>query len=272
MPNRTACARLCVEQLLLRALQRGCGNSPCALNKRSPTSSRTNRTSLTTPCQQSSETTFVVPFFKRGGPPLPLRAAVAMLAILAVASALLVSPRLHPIAVEHAKHAHGELKSAGGSEVLLRRSSLKHMDGHRSRSTTILAAEHANRAKGERGIALALSYTTISVLWYLCGMTLVLTAATSVGTMQQGAATRKVVLQKLAGAWAATFAASQVTTPWRAAGAITISPLIDRLLRRTRDRLGVRGVLLPAALCATSLIALFAAGVGGLAVLAHGRS
>lgn len=106
-----------------------------------------------------------------------------------------------------------------------------------SRRVTPLCSEKtaetllSSRAKGERGAALALSYTTISVVWYLCGMSLIILGFGSGGSSAAAGTSstaRNAVIRKLAAAWAATFAASQVTTPWRAAGAVAISPFIDR--------------------------------------------
>jgi hypothetical protein len=133
--------------------------------------------------------------------------------------------------------------------------------------------ERPQRAAGERGVALALSYTTISVLWYLCGMALVLVGIRpAAAAASSGGSSRGVIVRRMAGAWAATFAASQVTTPWRAGAAVALSPLIDRLIAGAKARLGLRGVLLPAAIFGLALVAIFGAGLASLALFVFGSS
>ena len=133
--------------------------------------------------------------------------------------------------------------------------------------------ERPQRAAGERGAALALSYTTISVLWYLCGMALVLVGIRpAAAAASAGGSSRGVIVRRMAGAWAATFAASQVTTPWRAGAAVALSPLIDRLIAGAKARLGLRGVLLPAAIFGLALVAIFGASLASLALFVFGSS
>jgi hypothetical protein len=133
--------------------------------------------------------------------------------------------------------------------------------------------ERPQRAAGERGAALALSYTTISVLWYLCGMALVLVGIRpAAAAASAGGSSRGVIVRRMAGAWAATFAASQVTTPWRAGAAVALSPLIDRLIAGAKARLGLRGVLLPAAIFGLARVAIFGAGLASLALFVFGSS
>ena len=84
------------------------------------------------------------------------------------------------------------------------------------------------RLFGKRGVAVALSYATISAIWYLLGMaTVLLGSAPSPG---DGTKAIRRVVRRLAVAWAVTFSASQVTTPWRAGGAVALSPLMKRLI------------------------------------------
>ena len=124
----------------------------------------------------------------------------------------------------------------------------------------------------ERGVSVALAYTTISVLWYLSGMALVLLGIRPSAAAGSGSATRGIVVRKLAAAWAATFAASQVTTPWRAGAAVALSPLIDSLVVGAKKRLRLRGVLLPAAVFGCVLVAVFGLGLVCLALMAFGSS
>lgn len=129
-------------------------------------------------------------------------------------------------------------------------------------------------ALGERSVALALAYSTISAAWYLVGMVMVLTGSSA-------ALGGSSVLRRLALAWGLTFAASQVSTPWRAAGAVALSPLVLRVLngiqQRVVDRLRLRlppsaMALLPALLYALALAAACGAGVATVLVpLAVGK-
>jgi len=123
-----------------------------------------------------------------------------------------------------------------------------------------------------RSVVLALSYTTISAAWYLCGMTLFLCGTSPNGGASAHGPVRRVAT-RLSVAWVTTFAASQVTTPWRAAGAIALSPFLSRVLGVIMRRLpgvsrdasaGARTMLLPAVAYSVLLAVAFGAGVAVL--------
>jgi hypothetical protein len=114
----------------------------------------------------------------------------------------------------------------------------------------------------ERGFAAALAYGTVSAVWYLVGMALYLCSTTAATASTLNPLPR--VLSRLAQAWVVTFAASQVTTPWRAAGALALSPVLTRFLQPRSPRTGRLHRLLPLALYAVGLAMLF---FGGLSLL-----
>ena len=117
----------------------------------------------------------------------------------------------------------------------------------------------------ERGLAAALAYASVSAVWYLAGMSLYLFSSSSTISAAPSQPLRRVIA-RLSTAWVLTFAASQVTTPWRAAGAVFISPWFMRALRRPSpfDKAGRRGFLLRSAVCAMTIVSFFAAGMAAL--------
>mmetsp|Transcript_67416 Transcript_67416/g.185887 ORF Transcript_67416/g.185887 Transcript_67416/m.185887 type:complete len:214 (-) Transcript_67416:1441-2082(-) len=132
----------------------------------------------------------------------------------------------------------------------------------------------------KRGVEVALAYSTISAGWYTIGMVITLLAmpnltAASVAASAGMGATRRAVT-RLSKAWVLTFAASQVTTPWRAAGAVAFTPVVNRLLRWLKTRLaevGLKAAWMPPLLYAASLAwvfgcALFAMAARELALVA----
>ena len=132
----------------------------------------------------------------------------------------------------------------------------------------------------KRGVEVALAYSTISAGWYATGMVITLLAmpnltAASVAASAGMGATRRAVT-RLSKAWVLTFAASQVTTPWRAAGAVAFTPVVNRLLRWLKMRLaeiGLKAAWMPPLLYAASLAwvfgcALFAMAARELALVA----
>ena len=123
----------------------------------------------------------------------------------------------------------------------------------------------------ESALAVFLSYSTISAGWYLVGMAIVLAGpmssipiprAASGVRLASGRSVWRLAAARLAGAWAMTFAASQVTTPWRGAGAVALTPAVRRVLGATRRALRVSGVVIPAALYMGSLALVFVSGLG----------
>ena len=98
---------------------------------------------------------------------------------------------------------------------------------------------------------------TISLFWYLGGMALALTTG-PIASLARGP------IAKLAAAWAFTFAASQVTTPWRGAAAVALTPVVRRSLSTVRTRLSLNdtNILLPAGLYMGSLALVFLSGLG----------
>ena len=111
------------------------------------------------------------------------------------------------------------------------------------------------RWAGEPGIAALLAYSSISAVWYLAGVTVCMwRPATIGGGLRQ-------VIRRLSMAWVMTFAASQVTTPWRAAGAVALTPLYTRLLATVRRRLRLRSVWFPAGACFVLIATTFCLGM-----------
>ena len=87
-----------------------------------------------------------------------------------------------------------------------------------------------------------LSYSTISALWYGVGVSLcVLGTPVPTGPPASTSLLRRAAV-RVGRAWVVTFAASQISAPWAAAGA----PVLVRLLRRLGGR--GRGVAVAAAL------------------------
>ena len=122
-----------------------------------------------------------------------------------------------------------------------------------------------------RSVVLALSYSTISAAWYLGGMTMFLFGATSSVPFISapiGCHPLRLACTRLSTAWVVTFAASQITTPWRAAGAVGFAPAINRILvtlcRGDRSRMTPRGVILPALAYVFLLAAVFSGGIAAL--------
>lgn len=121
----------------------------------------------------------------------------------------------------------------------------------------------------ETGLSAALAYATISAVWYVAGMAIYL-CTTAAGALPPAAAAATVpqplrhVIRRLSTAWVVTFAASQVTTLWRGAGALALSPLLGRIIRGTSATGSRAGVLLRAALYAVVIASAFAGGVGAL--------
>lgn len=95
------------------------------------------------------------------------------------------------------------------------------------------------RSFGDRGVVLFLAYATISAIWYSVGMVVVLTGRTALNSSGAAQPSGRVarVIRRLAVAWALTFSASQLTTPWRAAGAVALSPAVERIIRGPRQKL-----------------------------------
>ena len=115
-----------------------------------------------------------------------------------------------------------------------------------------------------RALVLTFSYGTISAVWYVVGMQLLVSAMPPIRVVAGGSLRRAVVV-RLWQAWVACFAASQVTAPWRAAGAVAITPLLSRALLRGRGEGSDSGLRWPAvAAYAASLVAAFFAAVGAL--------
>ena len=91
-----------------------------------------------------------------------------------------------------------------------------------------------------------LSYSTISALWYGVGVSLcVLGTPVPTGPPASTSLLRRAAV-RVGRAWVVTFAASQISAPWRAAGAAAGAPVLVRLLRRLGGR--GRGVAVAAAL------------------------
>ena len=79
------------------------------------------------------------------------------------------------------------------------------------------------------------------------------------------AAPVRQALGRVAKAYAITFAASQLSAPWRAATAAAMLPLVARILYAVRTRLGLGGAsLVPAALLFAAAAATFAAVMAAL--------
>ena len=124
---------------------------------------------------------------------------------------------------------------------------------------------------GERGLAAALAYATISAAWYLLGMCAYLASSTPPPASPLAAPLSRA-RRRLATAWIVTCAASQVTTPWRAAAAVGLSPFLNRVLLRRRASANssstgdgsFRATLLPALAYGAVLAATFSAGVAAL--------
>ena len=147
--------------------------------------------------------------------------------------------------------ARGRRRATAGRWAMAAASSDKESDGE----STKLA---------KRGVEVALAYSTISAGWYAVGMVITLLAmpnptAASVAAAAGMGATRRAVT-RLSKAWVLTFAASQVTTPWRAAGAVAFTPVVNRLLRWLKTRLadvGLKAAWMPPVLYAISLAWVF---------------
>ena len=110
----------------------------------------------------------------------------------------------------------------------------------------------------ESALAVFLSYSTISAGWYLIGMAIALAGPMSSIPLPGAASGVRLAAARLAGAWAMTFAASQVTTPWRGAGAGTphgvkihraASPAYCRADPRSNSLCEQSPSLLPSAAC-----------------------
>ena len=129
-----------------------------------------------------------------------------------------------------------------------------------------LAASESSQSRFEflasGGLAAGLAYTTISAAWYSVGLVLVLVRPAGTPATALSPATR--AMRRVVRAWVVTFAASQVTTPWRAAGAAALSPLVDSTLRRMRDAMGFESKLIPAMIYAAAVICAFGTGVASL--------
>ena len=129
-------------------------------------------------------------------------------------------------------------------------------------STSDGSSQNAMEFLASGGLAAGLAYTTISAAWYGVGLVLVLARPSAAPTAALSPAAR--AMRRVGRAWVVTFAASQVTTPWRAAGAAALSPVVDSALRRIRDALGVKTKLVPAIIYAAVVICAFGAGVASL--------
>ena len=121
----------------------------------------------------------------------------------------------------------------------------------------LLAERKRFKPPTESAVSVFLSYSTISLFWYLGGMALALTTG-PIASLARGP------IAKLAAAWAFTFAASQVTTPWRGAAAVALTPVVRRSLSTVRTRLSLNdtNILLPAGLYMGSLALVFLSGLG----------
>lgn len=112
-------------------------------------------------------------------------------------------------------------------------------------------------------IAFGLAYTTISAVWYGIGLFLVLSSPVSKNNAANVTPLTRAI-RRVGQAWLLTFAASQVTTPWRVAGAAAMSPLVDITLRKLNDFFGNRSRLLPPIIYATSVMVFFCLAIAAL--------
>ena len=115
----------------------------------------------------------------------------------------------------------------------------------------------------QQGIAGVVAYTCVSTGWYAVGVSLCLFGLPRAATME--AAPVRQALGRVAKAYAVTFAASQITAPWRAATAAALLPLVARILFAVRTQLGLSGAsLVPAVLLFVVAAATFAAVMAAL--------
>lgn len=188
----------------------------------------------------------------------------AAIALVAACSTFLSLPPLHALPALCSRHKPEAFCSRALQSQLQTHAHCSRISAVRLDVTDSQPPDNRKkRAPTESAAAVFLAYSTISAMWYLIGMTIALNAPISNPITSTSPAKR--VAARLAGAWAITFAASQVTTPWRGAGAVALTPAVRRILGRVRAALRVGGLLLPAALYMALLAVVFASGLGVLA-------
>ena len=108
----------------------------------------------------------------------------------------------------------------------------------------------------QKGVAGVVAYTCVSTGWYAVGVSLCLFGLPAAAAMEP--APVRQALGRVGKAYAITFAASQLSAPWRAATAAAMLPLVARILFTMRARLGVGATsLVPAALLFAAAAATF---------------
>ena len=115
----------------------------------------------------------------------------------------------------------------------------------------------------QKGVAGVVAYTCVSTGWYAVGVSLCLFGLPP-ATAVEPAPVRQA-LGRVAKAYAITFAASQLSAPWRAATAAAMLPLVARILYVLRSRLGLGATsLVPASLLFVAAAATFASVMAAL--------
>ena len=119
------------------------------------------------------------------------------------------------------------------------------------------------------GVAGAVAYACVSTAWYSAGVSLALRGLPPPAARPELASTPpggllRLALGRVAKAYALAFAASQLSTPWRAAAAAALVPFVSLFLSRTRRLLGASSLLPAALLALAAAVGLFTAGMAAL--------
>ncbi|EOD38646.1 hypothetical protein EMIHUDRAFT_224443 [Emiliania huxleyi CCMP1516] len=119
------------------------------------------------------------------------------------------------------------------------------------------------------GVAGAVAYTCVSTAWYSAGVALALRGLPPPAARPELASTPpggllRLALGRVAKAYALAFAASQLSTPWRAAAAAALVPFVSLFLSRTRRLLGASSLLPAALLALAAAVGLFTAAMAAL--------
>ena len=118
------------------------------------------------------------------------------------------------------------------------------------------------------GVAGAVAYTCVSTAWYSAGVALALRGLPPPAARPELASKPPggllLALGRVAKAYALAFAASQLSTPWRAAAAAALVPFVSLFLSRTRRLLGASSLLPAALLALAAAVGLFTAAMAAL--------
>jgi hypothetical protein len=191
-----------------------------------------------------------------------------MLSALLLPSAMLLPHHHHPA-------THGPaigLRSNSMRALPLRRAGRQCAMPLRPAAASLTAQRRCATVRAglyQQGVAGVVAYTCVSAVWYAVGVTLCLFGLPRAAAAAAAVVTPRQLLRQAAGrvarAYAITFAASQLSAPWRAATAAALLPVVARALGVMRAKLGLGAAsLLPAALLFLAAAAAFGAVMAAL--------